>query len=57
MPSAMEYYARGSVYLYLGKYDNSYSEMQMALAANPDLNARAMIQKRISDLSRIMIQK
>jgi hypothetical protein len=56
-PSAMEYYARGSVYLYLGKYHNSYSEMQLALTANPDLNARVMIQKRISDLSRLLIQQ
>jgi hypothetical protein len=56
-PSAMEYYARGSVYLYLGQYKHSYSEMQLALTANPDLNARAMIQKRMADISRILIQQ
>ena len=55
-PTAMDYYARGSVYLYLGRYEQAYSEMQFALAANPDPNTRALIQKGISDLADRMKQ-
>ena len=53
-PSPMEYYARGSVYLYLGRYEHSLFEMQLALDAGPDSNTRALIQRRISDISRVM---
>ncbi len=53
-PSAMEYYARGSVYLYLGHYRQANSEMENALDANPDSNSRALIQRRLSDLSRFL---
>jgi hypothetical protein len=53
-PTAMEYYARGSVYLYLGKYDHSFEEMKLALNANPDSNARGLIERRMSDLSRFV---
>ncbi|MCI0414416.1 hypothetical protein L0222_16695 [bacterium] len=52
--SPMEYYARGSVYLYLGNYEQSLFEMQLALNAGPDSNTRALIQKRISDISRVL---
>ena len=50
---AMDYYARGSVYLYLGKYDLAYSEMQLALSAKPDEKTLAMIRKRMNDLGHL----
>ena len=55
-PSAMEYYARGSVYLYLGRYTESFREMQRALAANPDVRSRALIERRKTDLTRFVKQ-
>ncbi len=53
-PSAMEYYARGSVYLYIGMFEQTLVEMQSALAAGPDSNTRALIEKRITDLHRVL---
>ncbi len=50
--SAMEYYARGSVYFYLRNYKQSLLEMQLALKQAPDPNTRALIEKRISHISR-----
>jgi hypothetical protein len=53
-PSAMEYYARGSVYLYLGQYKHSLSEMYLALDADPDLKSRQLIEKRVADLNGVI---
>ena len=53
-PAAMEYYARGSVYLYLGRYPEAFQEMQLALSANPDPRSRAFIERRMLDLKRFV---
>ncbi len=55
-PTAMEYYARGSVYLYLGRYDRSLSEMYLALDARPDDKSKLLIQERINHLARMVPQ-
>ena len=53
-PSAMDYYVRGWVYVYIGNYAHSLEEMKLALAASSDANTRTIIQKRISYILRMM---
>ena len=49
--TAFDYFARGSVYFYLGKYENSLMELQTGLTHNPDAHELRLIQLRIRQVS------
>jgi hypothetical protein len=55
-PDAREYYARGLVYAFLGKYEQASADMNTALLKNSDSELQQRINRAISQLDRLIQQ-
>jgi len=55
-PNAREYYARGLIYAFLGKYEQAALDMKNALLLTPDAGLEQRIQRTIAQLNQL-IQK
>ena len=49
--TAFDYFARGSVYFYLGKYENSLKDLQTGMTLGPNEHETRLIRLRILQVS------